>query len=483
MRSTIMTTGASALAMAAALCAVASGAAAQEAIRGQGATLPAGLYADWFNPSPVSNFTFSYNAARAGTAALTGSGAGKNSFTSHSFNNARTDFDVQYAGSDAILTSTDIANYDASVGGAASTRARWGDAIQLPSVGTPVTIAYNQGSLNLSRQGATGVVASDGSQSSGSALFLSRASYCGIFTGGITNWNDSRLRADNNNVSPAGNQPIRVVVRADSSGTTEIFTRHLDTVCDGSAAAGGFSFPDTRRAADQSNAAVSPPGRTGGTTDTLSDNFINWDAIITPASRLIRASGSAGVSQAVASNAYSIGYVSPDYTNLVSPAAPGTGSPAPATALLQNQNDINNSRANFGKSAAYINVEAAQSSIVAPSNTDTALQWGQKLNLRQGGTTPTATDERNNPTGRNAYPINGFTFLNFYTCYPSEKRTGVRSFIINYIAAGSGDDKAKAAGFAPLGATLKDALRARAQGSGTSPRGIVIGPISGYCTL
>src|SRR5260370_19556065 len=61
------------------------------------------------------------------------------------------------------------------------------------------------------------------------ALKLTPDTIAGIFLGKITKWNDSALAADNTGVN-LPNQDIRVVHRADGSGTTYIFTDYLSSV-------------------------------------------------------------------------------------------------------------------------------------------------------------------------------------------------------------------------------------------------------------
>ena len=60
-------------------------------------------------------------------------------------------------------------------------------------------------------------------------LKLSRAAYLGIFQGEITAWDDPLIREANPGaVLP--DTPITVVRRAEGSGTTYVFTNHLNTV-------------------------------------------------------------------------------------------------------------------------------------------------------------------------------------------------------------------------------------------------------------
>jgi len=53
---------------------------------------------------------------------------------------------------------------------------------------------------------------------------------CGIYTSKITSWSDPKLKADNPSVSLPDIQ-IELVVRADKSGTTEVFTQYLSAIC------------------------------------------------------------------------------------------------------------------------------------------------------------------------------------------------------------------------------------------------------------
>jgi len=60
-------------------------------------------------------------------------------------------------------------------------------------------------------------------------LKLPRDVYSNIFLGKITRWNDPQIVAANPDLK-LSDTPITVVVRADSSGTTAVFTKHLATI-------------------------------------------------------------------------------------------------------------------------------------------------------------------------------------------------------------------------------------------------------------
>jgi phosphate transport system substrate-binding protein len=103
---------------------------------------------------------------------------------------------VDFGGSDAAMTDSEIAKVKQGV-------------ILVPTAGGAVSVVHN----------IPGV----------SKLRLSRKTLPAIFSGQITKWNDPQIRADNPGVN-LPDRPIRFVVRADSSGTTFIFTNHLSAI-------------------------------------------------------------------------------------------------------------------------------------------------------------------------------------------------------------------------------------------------------------
>lgn len=103
---------------------------------------------------------------------------------------------VDFGGSDAAMTDADIAKVKNGV-------------ILVPTAGGAVAIVYNLPGVN--------------------NLKLSRKTLPAIFAGQITNWNDPQIKADNPGVN-LPSTPIKSVVRADSSGTTFIFTNHLSAI-------------------------------------------------------------------------------------------------------------------------------------------------------------------------------------------------------------------------------------------------------------
>ncbi|WP_371356381.1 phosphate ABC transporter substrate-binding protein PstS [Pseudomonas chlororaphis] len=244
--------------MIAASLAVAALASAQSmaAVVGGGATLPQSLYGTTAGTGILASSTPGFNAYIG-----VGSGAGKQAF----FNNDSTKFNlasginVDYAGSDSIVSSTELTAYNNS---ADKGRATFGPLIQIPAEATSVTVPYNVA-------GKT-------------TLNLTSAQLADIFSGKIKNWNEIVF------AGVAGpNLPIKVVYRTDGSGTTEIFTTHLKAVKSTSVPAASNSFAT---AVGFNPATNAPAGST-----------------------YIGVSGSGAVATAVANNDGAIGYVSPDF--------------------------------------------------------------------------------------------------------------------------------------------------------------------------
>ncbi|WP_193193582.1 phosphate ABC transporter substrate-binding protein PstS [Nostoc sp. MG11] len=103
---------------------------------------------------------------------------------------------VDFGGSDAAMKDDEMAKVK-------------NGAILVPTAGGAVSVVYNLPGVN--------------------SLRLSRATLPAIYSGQITNWDDAKIKADNPGVN-LPNQPIKFAVRADSSGTTFIFTNHLSAI-------------------------------------------------------------------------------------------------------------------------------------------------------------------------------------------------------------------------------------------------------------
>ena len=157
---------------------------AQDSVRltGSGATFPFPLYSTWFKAFSTGHkgVTVDYQGK--------GSGAGVRDFLNRT---------VDFAASDAAMTDEEIAKVPGGVQ-------------LLPMTGGEIVLSYN---LPGNPKG----------------LKLPRDVYTGIFLGKITKWSDPALKAANPGVA-LPDTDITVVRRADSSGTTFVFTRHLSAI-------------------------------------------------------------------------------------------------------------------------------------------------------------------------------------------------------------------------------------------------------------
>jgi phosphate transport system substrate-binding protein len=154
-------------------------------ISGAGATAPNPLYQKWFaefnkkNP----NIQISYQSV--------GSGAGIKQYL------AKT---VDFGATDSALKKDEKEQFPADRG----------TAIQVPSTGLFVVFAYNLDGVK--------------------GLKLSRETFCGIADGSIKKWNDEKLKKDNAGAT-LPDSDITFVYRSDGSGTTSIFTKHIEKAC------------------------------------------------------------------------------------------------------------------------------------------------------------------------------------------------------------------------------------------------------------
>lgn len=150
-------------------------------LNGAGATFPQPLYERYIREfkSKNSDITVNYQGI--------GSGGGVKQFQAGS---------VDFGASDSAMTDEQMDKIDRNRG-----------AILVPTAGGAVVVAYN----------APGV---------SKGLKLTQAAVGEIFGGKITQWNDPAIAKHNPGVNlPA--QPIKLVVRADSSGTTFVFTNAI----------------------------------------------------------------------------------------------------------------------------------------------------------------------------------------------------------------------------------------------------------------
>ncbi|WP_330203451.1 phosphate ABC transporter substrate-binding protein PstS [Cyanobacterium sp. Dongsha4] len=159
-------------------------------LKGAGASFPAPLYQKWIqeysSTDDKKNIRINYDSV--------GSGTGVKNFLAEA---------VDFGASDAPLKDEEKQKFPENRG----------KPIQIPMTGGLLVFAYNLANY----EGLDDIR-------------LSRNTYCGIVTGKITKWNDPAIAADNPDVR-LPDIPLIFVHRSDGSGTTFIFTSHIEKAC------------------------------------------------------------------------------------------------------------------------------------------------------------------------------------------------------------------------------------------------------------
>jgi len=326
----------------------------------------------------------------------------------------------------------------------------YGALVQFPVAVDPVAIAYSsvyKKVYNPSNPGSPTTYSfnihfprADGS----GGLRLDAATYCKIFNGQITNWNDPALKAlngkksleDPNDPTPAASWsvPLQIVGRGDSAGATSEFSRNLSAVCP--ALVTGNNYP---------TGASSLPTALHGAT--YNSNNANYPAAAgeTPG-KFTLATLNSGVAKYVAFTALpgdGIGNDNP--TTIIQGRIGYVGSDTVLPAVLVNNSNtynlnsatLQNSLGQWippdeaGARAAFSVVNPPQSTatgIYDASNTSNGLRvnpqdWVQNL---------TPTSPLANPTTSGSYPITGTVNFIGYTCYATKAEAATIKGYLGY---------------------------------------------------
>ncbi len=165
-------------------------------LSGAGASFPAPLYQRWFSEFNKKNsgVQVSYQSV--------GSGAGVEQYLAGT---------VDFGASDAPLKDEERKKFKDKY---------QADPTQVPMTSGSVVFAFNLSGVN--------------------DLKLSREAYCGIVEGKIKSWDDDAIRSSNPDAT-LPKKPISWVHRSDGSGTTFLFTTHIEAACSGWTAGSGKS--------------------------------------------------------------------------------------------------------------------------------------------------------------------------------------------------------------------------------------------------
>ncbi|MBR8654487.1 substrate-binding domain-containing protein [Achromobacter sp. Marseille-Q0513] len=332
---------------------------AQQTVVSGGSTLSGPFYLDEIAQFPLPTFKPYVSV---------GSGTGKFAFLTNNAAYLGSSGAVHWIASESILTRQQIVDYLSPAGlGKYGNPAGHGPLIQIPAMATPVTISY---------KGPTGTVT------------LTKAQLCGLASGKYTRWSELGVAV------PAGLDHFKFVFRIDSSGTTELLTRHLQAVCgvDSSIAFTGKSV-----------FAQEFPG------GVLPANFM-------------QAAGSSGVASVMGAQVSAITYLGPD----------------PAYTATLKQANLRNSNDNVAYSPTAANVDLALETSgsaglpgSAPTVTDpNALGWD---NINNAGNPANWVRLSANPM--QGYPISGRSNLVLSQCYASAAvAADIKNFLVRHYA-------------------------------------------------
>jgi len=216
-------------------------------------------------------------------------------------------------------------------------------------------------------------------------LKLPRDVYPDIFLGKITRWNDERIAKANPGVD-LPDEPITVVVRSDSSGTTYVFTKHLSAVNEGFKSGPGV-------------------GKT-----------VQWPSH----DKIVKAPKNDGITATIKQTPGAIGYIEYGYAKL-------TGA---KTAMLENSSGEFVSPSAESGSAALASAEFPEGDLPGQPGSPDLRVW--------------VTD----PAGEKAYPIATFTWMMFYKKQDPEVAKALREMIEYSLTTGQG--MADKMGYIPL---------------------------------
>jgi phosphate transport system substrate-binding protein len=250
-------------------------------IQGGGASFPLTQYTKWIDDIHAASPSVGFGSSSATKLNITynsvGSTTGKNNF----FDTAKARKESQmFSGTDSMLSSAQDANR-----GSANNL----DFIMIPMTAGPVSIIVN----------IPGVT---------TTLKMNASVLCGIYSGEIKKWNDSKITDLNPTVKALKTltQNIIPVSRSDGSGTTNIFSQYLATGASAAQSKCGYTSDWSA-----TNLTTSFDGLTGAITPSDTSPATRFAAMRTAKGAVSMETGSQnlGVKTQVMAFPYSIGYV------------------------------------------------------------------------------------------------------------------------------------------------------------------------------
>jgi ABC-type phosphate transport system substrate-binding protein len=352
---------------------------------------------------------------------------------------------VDIGASDSFLTAgqyglTSTGGYSYAADGVSASSTSDGPVIQIPTYGTPITIAFNPPVYNAAKTGKPPVYKADFTK-----LTLTDAQICGIFSGQITNWGTVATL-------PKGvtSAPITVVYRADSSGNTFLLTNHfydagLGNVCNASNdGSGNTTTPGFTSLVGPTNifASLFPGAGTSAGPYQVPPNFIGVSGAQNLQSVILGTYIPPGGSTPVGGPG-TVGYISPNYTSIIK------------------------SQKSDGVLTAFV-VNTANSKAYSPTEANALLGLEHPGPESTNLTPPTSAANSANPllwvpsvpTTTQGYPIVGYTTEVLSTCYADKTVTGpaIIALLTDNYTNKSYETLITSDGFTPVAAAFNTAI-------------------------
>ena len=194
-------------------------------IEGSGATFPWEQYKSWFSSftdeNPLCNTSSSssctgtefFHSSDTDGLILGYSGGGSSTGISNFSGANKMTATQMFSGTDSVLTSTQRTTIATALGDAANYTV-------IPATAGPIAVIYNLPGLKQK-------ISSTSTRTTTATLRLNGEVICGIYSGQIKKWNNTKIKALNPLITNLPSSDIKVVGRSDGSGTTFIFNSYL----------------------------------------------------------------------------------------------------------------------------------------------------------------------------------------------------------------------------------------------------------------
>ncbi|HKU81455.1 MAG TPA: substrate-binding domain-containing protein, partial [Candidatus Tumulicola sp.] len=333
---------------------------------------------------------------------------------------------LDFVGSDVAMPSTEYPTYQQYR--EPPTGTSWGEPFEFPTIGGPIVYGYRAKDFTLSH------------------LRLSVWSYCALTNGTISDWNDPAITADNGGSVTGGvSEPITFYFRSDSSGTSYLFTNHLNKAC------------NVTWKAPYNKAPYQSHGHSAAWPYGVNMVWPGPGSAGVPNSHFIGESGNPGVLAAIQSTPFGTGYVEGAYAKAANPPV--------AQMLLLNGNK--NGVPFYADPTNKTQVANALKKVTAA-----AISYGEGSDgLPLGTSRPECVlyvDPKNfvKPPAGTSYPIVGMSYFLFYG-----NNNGVhladKQALIKFMESTAADTIVKKLEYSPLSGSVHTAILDALNGSGS----------------